>query len=397
MVSPTDLTESITKTRVLFLNARSDIGGGSRLMFELVDHLVNNSQYIIYVTCPNEKPFFDSYSSLSKAGKITLTALPLRKLQPGNLISLFKLVKGERIEIVVSHGKGAGFWARLLGVLTKTKVIHFFHGIHVSDTPSINERVYVFLERLFRHATFFHVCVSDSERSRAASLGFTNDQKTFVVHNGVDTQKYVVPSELERRLARKNTNVPDCIVILTVARLATVKNIPFALDIVSEYKNKVGPIRYLLVGGVDDLTWGYLMAEIRKRGLEEEVQLLGEEEDVRSFYHAADIYLSTSLWEGMPTTVLEAQSSGLPVVATNVVGNSNAVIEGKTGCLLPQGAVTAFVDKIQFLSQHPQLRTQFGLAGRENVLAHFTVQSMCREFVELLNSVCGDISKPQDN
>ena len=136
---------------ILFLSARSDIGGGPRLMYELVHHILNNRpQYRVYVCCPAEKPYFDRYRQLSTEGRIVLWDLPLRRLRFGNFLRLAVRVRKEGISIVTSHGKGAGLWARMLKMTRSIAVFHSFHGIHVNARISITDWPNIMMERILR-------------------------------------------------------------------------------------------------------------------------------------------------------------------------------------------------------------------------------------------------------
>ena len=235
--------------------------------------------------------------------------------------------------------------------------------------------------------TNVHICDSQAERSRAIYLGFTKERKSVVIHNGIDAQEYSPVTDSEKVEFRKAVGVNDALLIVTIARLAVVKNLSFAFDIVKEYAQRYGKIYYILVGDVDDVSWDQLHREVNSRGLANIVRYMGEQRDIRQFYHAADIFLTTSLREGLPTTVLEAQACGVPVLATNVVGNNEAIIDGKTGYLLPLGHLDGFVEKMWILNKDPQLRYELGAAGRRNVLNKFTAQSMCDKYGKLIESM----------
>jgi glycosyltransferase involved in cell wall biosynthesis len=373
---------------ILFLSARSDIGGGPRLMYELVHHMVNNRpQYRVYVCCPAEKPYFDQYRQLSTEGRIILWDLPLRRLRFGNFLRLAVRVRKEGISIVTSHGKGAGLWARMLKLTGSIKVVHSFHGIHVNNNLTITGWPYVCLERIFNKLTNVHACDSQAERNRAIFLKFTEENKSVVIHNGIDASEYCPVLDEEKSKIRQAIGLRNTFIIVTISRLAAVKNISFALDIIKEYSRRHGEICYVLVGGVDDISWERLQRDVESRGLTNIVKLMGQQKDIRQFYHAADIFLTTSLGEGLPTAVLEAQACGVPVLATDVVGNSEAVADGTSGFLLPLGDVDGFVEKLWILHENKQLRHDFGIAARANVCKLFTVQSMCEKFDKLLESI----------
>jgi glycosyltransferase involved in cell wall biosynthesis len=243
------------------------------------------------------------------------------------------------------------------------------------------------LERIFNKLTNVHACDSQAERNRAIFLRFTEENKSVVIHNGIDASEYCPVLDEEKSKIRHAIGLRNTFIIVTISRLAAVKNISFALDIIKEYSRRHGEICYVLVGGVDDISWERLQRDVESRGLTNIVKLMGQQKGIRQFYHAADIFLTTSLGEGLPTAVLEAQACGVPVLATDVVGNSEAVADGTSGFLLPLGDVDGFVEKLWILHENKQLRHDFGIAARANVCKLFTVQSMCEKFDKLLESI----------
>ena len=91
-----------------------------------------------------------------------------------------------------------------------------------------------------------------------------------------------------------------------------------------------------------------------------------------------------SLWEGLPIALLEAMSAGLPVIATQVEGVEEVITEGENGLLVPIGDTAALADAILRLLADPPLRHKMGVASKEKVLASYTADQMCEQYLELM-------------
>jgi glycosyltransferase involved in cell wall biosynthesis len=108
-------------------------------------------------------------------------------------------------------------------------------------------------------------------------------------------------------------------------------------------------------------------ARIRERGVSDHVTLLGWQQDMPEVYRNLDVFVLTSLWEGQPCVFAEAMASGLPIVATQADGATEAITEGVTGFVCPLRDITRLADRVLRLVGDPELRRTMGKAGRERV------------------------------
>jgi glycosyltransferase involved in cell wall biosynthesis len=135
-------------------------------------------------------------------------------------------------------------------------------------------------------------------------------------------------------------------------------------------------VHVTLVG--DGPTRGAAETLARHLGLEERIQFLGFRHEVARILSEAHVFVLASKWEGLPRSILEAMRAGLPVVASDVGGVGEAVVEGDTGFLVPRGSVDAVRSRLERLCEVPELRARLGAAGRARYLAHFTLEGMLR-------------------
>jgi len=129
--------------------------------------------------------------------------------------------------------------------------------------------------------------------------------------------------------------------------------------------------------------------QIARLGLCKYVRLLGTRTDVPNLLSASDILVLASLWEGLPGVIAEAMASGLPVVATNVGGIPELVVDGKTGLLVPPGDATSLADALSRLIDDPDLRYRLGVEGYHRISTYFRWEDK----VSKLEQVYSDLSR----
>lgn len=304
--------------KILFITLRADHGGGPKH----VDLLINNlsREIEIYLACPQDKLYYDLWSESKKVKDIFI--LPHRKFSVKKLFELNKFIKDNDIKIIHSHGKGAGIYSRILKILNPgLKIVHTLHGVHIGEYGFLKRNVYIFLERFLTLFTDKFINVSNSENSLCLKLGLFKKSKSKVVYNGIKALLKKDNAKIEFNLSGKR-------VVATISRFDYAKNMFLAYEIAKNFKDN-SDIVFLWLGDGDDRTKFESMAQ--KDGVN--IIFTGFTDEVPAYLSATDIYLSTSRWEGLPYALIEAQSLGIPIVATNVVGNNEVVENDKNGFL----------------------------------------------------------------
>jgi glycosyltransferase involved in cell wall biosynthesis len=139
--------------------------------------------------------------------------------------------------------------------------------------------------------------------------------------------------------------------------------------------------RAALVGDGPGL--GEVVTALRARGLSDRVELLGARGDVSDVLARSDVFVLSSRSEGFPVSILEAMAAGLPVVATDVGGVAEAVVDGETGILVPAGDPEALAAALRRLVADPALRRRLGAAGRTRAFRRFDVAHFRAEHLKL--------------
>jgi glycosyltransferase involved in cell wall biosynthesis len=208
-------------------------------------------------------------------------------------------------------------------------------------------------------------------RTLVERFGFGID-RLAMVHNGVP----VPPPE------RDGAHAADGLLhVGTVSRLVPVKGLDLVLETAALLRRDLGQVRVSILGD------GPLRERLRQRatelGILDCLELRPSQSDPLPFYRSLDVYLNTSLHEGMPLSVLEAMACGKPVVAPRVGGIPEAVTDGREGFLVDGRDPATFAARCRVLLLDRDLREAMGARAQERVRSGFSVQGMAEAYARL--------------
>jgi glycosyltransferase involved in cell wall biosynthesis len=204
-----------------------------------------------------------------------------------------------------------------------------------------------------------------------------------VIPNGIDpaSPSLAAREELRRELGAS----PATVVLITVARLDPVKDLSTLLSAVGHAKRESIDVMLVVVG--DGPERAPLESAVAALGLATNVAFLGHREDARRWLNAADLYVSSSISEGISLTILEGMSAGLPVIATSV-GGTPEIVDASCGILVPARDGAALGAAIAALARDLGRRQRLGAAARARVLESFTLDRMVDSYRRIYEEVC---------
>jgi glycosyltransferase involved in cell wall biosynthesis len=280
--------------------------------------------------------------------------------------SLARYLRQEEFDIVHTHSTEAGiigrFAARAAGV---DNVVHTVHGIpFAEDRNAVLNRFVLACER--RAATYTDRIVTNAnaiaEEYLERRIGPREQYTT--IYSGVDLDRF--------RNASPAADLPgERPRIAMVARLAEGKGFDVLLDAIELLPGSEGSVCVVGNGPLYD----ELEHSIVDRGLSETVYLMGYRDDIPNVLAASDVLVLPSYREGTPRVITEAMASGLPVIATDIAGIPEQVVDGETGYLMPTGDSQALAGHLSELLSNQQRREQMGEAGR-NCSERFSIETM---------------------
>lgn len=366
--------EKEEQIRILQITLRADYGGGPEHLYRLTNHLAGDFDF--FFAAPDDEPYFAKFSAI--AGSDNIKKVPHRKFSIIALFGLWSFILHHNIRLIHSHGKGAGIYGRLLSLMTLRPCIHTFHGLHTDRYGGLKKKLYILLEKILSSLSSAVIAVSEGEAAALRQNGIAAGNKLHVIENGIEIPDLSSPSD---------TAKPKPFEVLTVTRFDYAKNSLLAADIMLELQKagRLGEFMFVFAGSGEDE--GKLKDLLEQSGIAEYSTFLGFVPDLRSAYMRAFCYLSTSRWEGMPLSVLEAMSYRLPVIATDVRGNNNVVEHSKTGFLYLPDSPKAAADFIIRLADNPGETRQVGMEAGNSVERRFSINTMTAKTSNLYNSI----------
>ena len=222
-----------------------------------------------------------------------------------------------------------------------TKVIYTAHGFHFFKGASMkNWLIYYPVERILAHFTDLLITINHEDYNRAKTV--KAQKVVYIPGVGVDTEKFAT-STVDKKEKRQEIGVhEDALVLLSVGELNKNKNHETVIRAVSKLNN---PKICYVICGKGDLE-GQLRELVASLGMERQVKLLGFRTDVSEIYQVADMFVFPSFREGLSVSLMEAMAAGLPVVCSDIRGNSDLIEDGKGGYLVKSDDVEGFAEAI---------------------------------------------------
>jgi len=290
------------------------------------------------------------------------------------LIKLIRLIRAERFTVVHSHSSKGGVLGRIAASLAKVPVIiHTFHGFSFHNFMSpLRRRAYLFVERSLRDRTDAFLAVSPLVAREAVETRLAMPAQVAVVPSAIELDQ--IPSAPDPNV-RAELGIPAGVPLVgTVGRLDHQKAPLDFVRMAARLASRWPDARFVMVGD------GPLQDEVRAEAARLDVSLLltGYRPDAPRISACFDVFVISSLYEGLGRALTEALACGRPVVATAVNGVPDLVVPGATGLLAPVHDPDALAECVAWLLDHPEEGRLMGAAGRSAVLQLFAPATMCR-------------------
>jgi glycosyltransferase involved in cell wall biosynthesis len=275
------------------------------------------------------------------------------------LWGLVRLFRAEQPDLVHAHMPISGILARVAARIAGVPVVAYTcHGFLFNQPgPWWRRRLGLAMEWLGGRLTDVYMTVSADEAEDARRLGIS--RRAIAIGNGRDPSVYHPDPEARARV-RAELNVPESrVVVAVVSRLVRHKGYPELLAAMREVDAELWVVGERLASDHGADMEPYFAAS----GLGNRLRRLGYREDISALLAAADIFTLPSHFEGLPMSVIEAMLCGLPVVATDIRGPREQVVDGETGFLVPPMRMPELAAALQRLAGDAGLRTRMGAAG----------------------------------
>jgi len=364
--------------RIAYVITRSDSIGGAHIHVRDVATAMMAAGHQVTVLVGHSGPFTEELEQ----HQIPFTSLRylVRPISPhldiAALVELLGHLRELQPDLVSAHSSKAGWLARVAGQMLGIPVIFTAHGWAFADgVPLFRRKIYLTAEKIAGTLPARIITVSDYDRRLAIGHGVVGPEKVVTIHNGM-------PDIGQELSATPGTDPPRIVMVARFAEqkdhqtlvraLGELRDLDWSLDLVGD-----GPLRPTISSLVQEI------------GLDRRIRLLGFRRDVAQVLASAQVFVLASKWEGFPRTILEAMRAGLPVVASDVGGVSEAVADKKTGFLVTPNDEQALTGALRRLIGEPDTRKRMGESGRKRYESEFTFDGMLDRTAEVYETVIG--------
>jgi glycosyltransferase involved in cell wall biosynthesis len=349
--------------RIFFLSTSMGMGGADSQLLAAAQELRARGHEVLVVSLT---PLGQMGMEARRAG-IPTESLEMRRgiPDPRGFLRLARLVRAWRPDVVHSHMVHANLMARAVRLVAPVPaLVATIHNIY--EGGRLRMAAYRLTNGLVDHITI----ISEAAAERFIRERIIPKDLVTVVPNGVDPELFRrLPAGVRDEL-RRSLGLGAEFVWLAVGRFEVAKDYPNMLRAFAMMHQRY-PEAVLLLVGKGSLQ-GETEALVRELNLAGPVRFLGVRNDVPALTSAADAYVMSSAWEGMPMVLLEAAAGGLPIVTTRVGGNQEVVLDRENGFLAPPRDHEALGSAMVRLMELPDAeRRAMGERGREHVRAHY--------------------------
>jgi glycosyltransferase involved in cell wall biosynthesis len=288
---------------------------------------------------------------------------------------LVRYFRHGRFEVVHCHMPPADSIGRLGGWIAGVPVrVTTEHGRNLWKSWA-----YLLFERILNSITDLKFCVSRDIMEIRARREKTPPRKLKHAPNAVDPATFRAPGRQKAAVMAEFGWEPDDLLVVSVGRLAPEKNYGVLVESLAIIRDGLPGVRCLLAG--DGICREEIAEAIEARGLKSDFKLAGSREDIPDLLHAADVFVLSSLKEGLPVSLIEAMAAGKAVVATRVGGIPDAIDDGKNGMLVPSDDPGALAGAIEKLLRNGDLRVSLGKAASKTVDQRFNIGQLAEQTV----------------
>jgi glycosyltransferase involved in cell wall biosynthesis len=302
--------------------------------------------------------------------------------------ALFKIrgilqeIKGNDSTLIVhTHSSKAGILGRWGAYLAGAKaIIHTIHGFGFHDYQLFFFRYFIiFLEKVTSRITDKFIAVSKATIQKGVEAGIFPAKKAIMIRSGIELEEFTGVT-VNRKNKKKRLEVEPTLPLVTMIGCLKPQKAPLDYVEVAHQVLQEKDARFILVG--DGVLRGKVERRVNELGLGKQFKLLGWRRDIAEILAVTDIFVLTSLWEGLPRVLPQAMVMGIPIVATSVDGTPEAITDGMNGFLVEPRDVRGMADKIIYLLDHSEKAADMGRRG-DGMLGEFDIWKMVEKQEEL--------------
>lgn len=351
---------------VIHLIHRLDIGGLERVMLNCINQMKDDSYQHVIISLTDANNF-------SQAKNNPITVYCLGKKEGSDLgihIKLFKLLRQLKPQILHTYNLPTIEYHPIAWLAGVKGHIHAEHGRDIGDPQGLNKK-HNFLRKMMVIFIQRYICVSKDLHSWLINHVGISETKTLLIQNGINTERFNFPKTVSEQLR-----------FTIVARITPVKDHLNLLNAFLLLKEELGcevlPQLSIVGNGAQR---PQLESFCYENGLNT-VDFLGARDDIAQILASTDVFVLSSIAEGIPMTILEAMSAKTPVVSTNVGGIPEVITDGVEGYLVEKSNPKALAKALKRYILQPELIIEHGENARNKVLTNFNEINMVNAYLQ---------------
>jgi len=387
----------VKKVRVLHLITRFlKWGGAERNTFRSMKALTEDPEgkYEVELAVGREnnknqlKKIRETGIQTHELSHLTNPIHPIKDLSA--LFELYSFLKRENYDIIHTHQTKASILGRIAAKAAGIPVI--IYGVHGSTFSGIGEplrSLLLVLERFAARFTDRFVSVGEDLRDRFLEQGIGSKETFRIVRSAMKLDPFYEAGRMgEEKRNKKRLELglkPGELVIGKVASLEARKGHEYALEVAAKLTDKYDGVKFIFVGEGEERS--KLESQVEDMKLSDRVIFSGYREDIAEVMGIFDVFIFTSLREGLPQVLIQAVAVGLPIVTFNVEGACEVVKNGENGYIVPLKGVEALEEKLEMLIREPDLREKIGRKGSEILGDKWGIDKMKEDTINLYDEI----------
>ena len=372
------------KNIALFSVSSKNIGPFKNLT-DIAIHL-NNKNTVIIILC--EEIINNFYTNKLKKNNIHIFSLQMKSFfNFSAFIKLYKILKANKIDILITRLRRADFMGSIVGKNANVKIIVS----NIVDDEKLHFNLYhkgikgkVF-NSIYNCSTYFtDIIIVNSKSNFNVIRGIKRykNKNIYFVPNGIDTNYYNI-NESKRKNIRNNLSYKKSdFVIGYIGRIEKIKGLELLIDAFKNLKTKFNQIKLIIIGNG---TFFDNIQDIIKKD-SKDIMLINHTDDVPGFLSAIDLFVFPSEGEGMPNSLLEAMSVGLPVIGFEVLGVKDIIQTNYNGILVKERDSNALKEEIKKIIYSPNKGKNYGINARKFVSSNYDKSIMTKNFEQIISN-----------
>ena len=358
---------------ILFVITRADAIGGAQVHVKDLAIALQKDRHQVLVLTGQQGVFNED---LREANIKSIPCKFLQKqinpfLDGKSLRFILHVISEFKPDLIAAHSSKTGILGRLASRISRVPCVFTAHGwSFTTGIPQPHRTIYRMLEKATTPFADKIICVSEYDRTIGIKAGMSAEQ-LITVHNGME--------DIDSRLIANPTQ-SQVVKVAMIARFDRQKDHQTLIEAFQGLNAEL-----ILVGDGPNMLRA--QQQVEKLKLNKQVKFLGFRQDIAQILARVQIFTLISNWEGLPCTIIEAMRAGLPVVASDVGGVKEIVIDRQTGYVVPRGDAVTLSSRLSYLISNQSARTSMGILARQKYESSLTFEHMYGKTLAIYNQV----------